>query len=170
MDQATASSEETLQLVSFRLGHEEFGMDILKVREIIRMQRVTRVPHAAEFVEGIINLRGRVIPVIGLRQRIGLEPRQADSDTRTVVAEVGGTVVGFVVDSVSTVLRIPTATVEAPPRMSGYRGESACGRESDERAYISGIGKLEDRLLLVFDADRLLSDSERAACEAAIAA
>src|SRR5258708_15130635 len=153
MDQATASSEETLQLVSFRLGHEEFGMDILKVREIIRMQRVTRVPHAAEFVEGVINLRGRVIPVIGLRQRIGLEPRQADCDTRTVVAEVGGTVVGFVVDSVSTVLRIPTATVEAPPRLSGYGGER------DERAYISGIGKLEDRLFLVFDADRLLNHS-----------
>jgi purine-binding chemotaxis protein CheW len=163
-DSATLSSEETLQLVSFRLGHEEFGMDILKVREIIRMQRVTRVPHAAEFVEGIINLRGSVIPVIGLRQRIGLEPRQADNDTRTVVAEVGGIVVGFVVDSVSTVLRIPTATVEAPPRMS------ACGGKSDERAYISGIGKLEDRLLLVFDADRLLNDSERAACEAVIAA
>lgn len=146
------SSSELLQLVSFHLDGEEYALEILKVQEIIRMQDLTRVPNSPEFVEGVINLRGRVIPVIGLRQRFSLEPRAHDKQTRIVIVEVSGTVVGFVVDSVSEVLRIPTDTIEPPPRLSRV-----------DREFISGVGKLDRRLLLMLDLDQLMTESEAAA-------
>ncbi len=145
-------SEDLLQLVSFHLGGEEFGLNILRVQEIIRMQDLTRVPNSPEFVEGVINLRGRVIPVIGLRKRFRLDSREYDNQTRIVVTEVNGSVLGFVVDSVSEVLRIPTDTVEPPPRLGKV-----------DREFISGVGKLENRLLILLDVDRLMSDSEQVA-------
>lgn len=153
---ADAAAAKILQLVSFRVGEEEFGMDILKVQEIVRMQSMARIPNAPAFLEGIINLRGKVIPVVGLRQRIGLDARPPDRQSRTVIAEVAGTVVGFVVDSVSKVLRVPAETVEPPPHFSANVGRAS-------RAYVSGIGKLEDRLLLIMDVDRLLDETERKA-------
>jgi purine-binding chemotaxis protein CheW len=144
---------EVLQLVSFHLGGEEFGLEILRVQEIIRMMDLTRVPNSPSFVEGVINLRGKVIPVIGLRKRFNLEDHPHDKQTRIVVVEVKGTVVGFVVDSVSEVLRIPADTVEPPPRLAKV-----------DREFVSGVGKLENRLLLMIDIDRLMSDTEQAAC------
>lgn len=155
--EAEKAGGKVLQLVSFRVGDEEFGMDILKVQEIVRMQSMARVPNAPAFLEGIINLRGKVIPVVGLRQRIGLEPRQPDRQSRTVIAEVNGAVVGFAVDSVSKVLRVPVETVEPPPDFGNSTGK-------EKRTYISGIGKLDDRLLLIVDTDRLLDETERKAC------
>ena len=149
---ATHGGTELLQLVSFHLSGEEFGLDILQVQEIIRMMDMTRVPNSPEFVEGVINLRGKVIPVIGLRKRFGLEDRPHDTQTRIVVVEVNGTVVGFVVDSVSEVLRIPADTVEPPPRLIKV-----------DREYVSGVGKLDNRLLLMLDVNRLMSDTEQAA-------
>src|SRR5579863_9247396 len=90
------SSEELLQIVSFRVGSEEFGLDILKVQEIIRIQQLTRVPNSPDFVDGVINLRGKVIPVIALRRRFGMEELAHDKQTRIVVIEVRGTVLGFI--------------------------------------------------------------------------
>ncbi len=142
-----------LQLVSFQVGGEEFGLDILKVQEIIRIQELTRVPNLPPFVEGVINLRGKVIPVIGLRRCFGLEPRETDKQTRIVVVEVGGTVLGFIVDSVSEVLRVPSDTVEPPPRLGKV-----------EREYISGVGKRDDRLLLLLNLEQLMSSTEQAGC------
>lgn len=139
---------DLLQLVSFRLGPEEFGLDILKVQEIIRVQELTRVPNMPEYIEGVINLRGKVIPVIGLRKRIGLDSQVHDKKTRIVVVDVQGNVLGFIVDSVSEVLRIHSETVEPPPQLG-----------KKERDYISGIGKLDSRLLLLLDLDRLMSGS-----------
>ncbi len=138
-----------LQLVSFHIGGEEFGLDILRVQEIIRIQELTRVPNSPNFVDGVINLRGKVIPVIALRKRFGLEELAHDKQTRIVVVEVRGTVLGFIVDSVSEVLRIPTDTVEPPPRLGKV-----------EREYVSGVGKLDNRLLILLDVDRLMSDAE----------
>lgn len=140
---------DLLQLVSFHIGGEEFGLDILRVQEIIRIQALTRVPNSPEFVDGVINLRGKVIPVIALRKRFGLEELAHDKQTRIVVIEVKGTVLGFIVDSVSEVLRIPVDTVEPPPRLGKV-----------EREYVSGVGKLDNRLLILLDVDRLMSDSE----------
>ncbi|HTY35594.1 MAG TPA: chemotaxis protein CheW [Bacteroidota bacterium] len=141
-----SSTDELLQLVSFKMGDEEFGIDILKVQEIIRMTDVTRVPNAPPHVEGIINLRGKVIPVIDLRSRLGMAPKEHDRRTRTVVVEVGGKVVGFVVDSMSEVLRIPRSLTEPPPSV-------VAGIDAD---YITAIGKLDDRLLTLLDIEKVL--------------
>lgn len=139
--------DELLQLVTFSVDVEEFGVNILKVQEIIRIMEITKVPQAPEFVEGIINLRGKVIPIIDLRHRFGLVPKTHDKNTRIIVIEVKSIIVGFVVDAVSEVLRIPASTVEPPSPI-------VAGVDSD---YISGVGKLQDRLLIMLDLDKLLS-------------
>lgn len=146
-------SGSLLQLVTFTISHEEFGLDILRVQEIIRTMEITRVPRAPEFVEGVINLRGKVIPIIDLRRRFGMESKKHDSHTRIIVVEIHSMVVGFVVDSVSEVLRISSSTVEPPPAV-------VAGVESE---YISGVGKLQDRLLILIDLDKLLTDTEKGA-------
>ena len=143
--------DELLQLVTFSIGEEEFGVNILKVQEIIRTMEITKVPRAPEFVEGVINLRGKVIPIIDLRRRFGLAPKGHDKNTRIIVIEINNIIVGFVVDAVSEVLRIPASTVEPPPPV-------VAGVDSD---YISGVGKLEDRLLILLDLNKLLSGEER---------
>jgi purine-binding chemotaxis protein CheW len=150
------SHSDLLQLVSFHVGGEEFGLDILRVQEIIRVQQLTRVPNSPDFVEGVINLRGKVIPVISLRKVFGLGELAQDKQTRIVVIEIHGSVVGFMVDSVSEVLRIPTETVEPPPRLGKV-----------QREYVSGVGKLDNRLLILLDVERLMSDSEEACAQAA---
>src|SRR5260221_11419095 len=109
-----ATSGEERQLVVFQLGAELYGVDIARVHEIIRLQTITRVPRAPSFVEGVINLRGKVIPVVDLRRRFGLPLADHTRATRTVVVEIGDQVVGIIVDSVSEVLRVSTATIEPP--------------------------------------------------------
>lgn len=139
---------DLLQLVTFRIGEEEFGVDILAVQEIIRLMQITMVPRAPAFIEGVINLRGKVIPVINMRTRFNMPALEHDSNTRIVVMEFDQKIVGFLVDAVSEVLRIPAGTVEAaPPIVAGIGSE-----------YIKGVGKLEDRLLILLDLDNLLSD------------
>ena len=150
MDATQRRDDELLQLVTFSTGDEEFGVDIVRVQEIIRTMAITKVPKAPEFVEGVINLRGKVIPIIDLRRRFGLQPKTHDKHTRIIVIEINTMIVGFVVDSVSEVLRIPASTVEPPPPV-------VAGLESE---YISGVGKLEDRLLILLDLDRLLSRAD----------
>ena len=149
-DQPYSRSEELLQVVSFRVGNEEFGLDILRVHEIIRLQELTRVPNSPEFVDGVINLRGKVIPVIALRKRFGLPEQPHDKETRIVVLEIQNMVLGFIVDSVSEVVRIHATTVVPPPRL----GEI-------EREFVSGVGKLQDRLLILLDVDQIMDAQER---------
>lgn len=151
MNEVKRQDDELIQLVTFSIGEEEFGVDILKVQEIIRTMEITKVPRAPEFVEGVINLRGKVIPIVDLRKRFGLETRDHDKHTRIIVIEINQMIVGFVVDSVSEVLRIPANTVEPPPPV-------VSGLESE---YISGVGKLQDRLLILLDLNRLLSGEEK---------
>ena len=141
-----AQGDEVLQLVSFRIGDEEFGVDILKVQEINRMNQITRVPNAPEYVSGVMNLRGKVIPVIDLRQRFHLGKKEADKETRIIVVELKSRVIGFVVDAVSEVLRIPKNVTEPPPPMVAGIGSE----------YITAVGKLEDRLLILIDLDKVL--------------
>lgn len=139
-----------IQLVTFRIGEEEFGVDILKVQEIIRMMPITKVPNAPSFVEGVINLRGKVIPVIDMRRRFGMEGAVHDSQTRIKVMDLQGQVVGFVVDAVREVLRIKESTIEPPPPIVAGVGSE----------YMRGVGKLDDRLLILLDLDNLLSEEE----------
>ena len=151
MTEALQHKTDLLQLVTFGVEGEEYGVEILSVKEIIRMVQVTKVPRSPDFVEGVINLRGRIIPIIDLRKRFGLNSRARDKETRIIVVELSGITVGFVVDSVSEVLRIPADTVEPPPPV-------VSGAEAD---YISGVGKLEDRLLILLDLDKVMSQAER---------
>lgn len=162
-----------LQLVSFVIGGEEFGIDILRVQEIIRPVPVTRVPHAPPFVEGVINLRGRIVPVVDARRRFGLPAREPGEDSRIVVVELEGRTVGFVMDAVREVIRIDRSVIEPAP-------ELAVGLDAD---YIRGVAKLDgdragkssgrpagdapgdgsSRLLILLDVERVLDDDEREA-------
>ncbi len=142
---------DLLQLVSFRIGAEEFGIDILKVQEINKMVQITKVPNSPVFVEGVINLRGRVIPIIDLRTRMLLEKKAHTKDTRIIVVELEGKTVGFIVDSVNEVLRIPVNITEAPPELvTGINSE-----------YITAVGKLEDRILILLDLEKVLNTDEK---------
>ncbi|HMK49653.1 MAG TPA: chemotaxis protein CheW [Thermodesulfovibrionales bacterium] len=145
--QVHSKSNQTLQLVTFRLGNEEYGVNILKVREVNRMVNITSVPNAENYIEGVINLRGKVIPVVNLRKRFGLEFREIDSQSRIMVVDVG-TTVGLIVDSVSEVLRVSSDIVEPPPPM-------AAGNDS---AYVLGVGKLDKGLLMLLDIEKLLGE------------
>jgi purine-binding chemotaxis protein CheW len=147
---AVTTTAEVLQLVTFKLAGEEYATDILKVQEINRMVEITAVPNAPHYVEGVINLRGKVIPVIDLRKKFGLEAKEIDVQSRIMVFDVGKTV-GMIVDSVSEVLRLPADTVESPPAMALNGGSE----------YIRGIGKLDDRLVILVDVNKLLSDGEK---------
>jgi len=142
---------ELLQLVSFKMGNEEFGIDILNVKEIIRMLNITKIPNSPVYMEGIINLRGQVIPVIDLRTKLGMPKKKADTDTRIVVVDIEGRTVGFLVDAVSEVLRIPKNITEAPP-------EITTGINSE---YITAVGKLEDRLLTMIDLNKVMLIKEK---------
>ena len=141
--------EELLQLVSFKIGEEEFGIDILTVQEINRMFHITKVPNTPVFIEGVINLRGRIIPVIDLRVKLGMTKKAHGNDTRIVVVNLNGHTIGFIVDEENEVLRIPKSITEIPP-------EIASGVNSD---YITSIGKLEDRLLILLDLEKIISTS-----------
>lgn len=151
--QATAAGEDLLQLVSFKLGEEEFGVDILKVQEINRLVDITKVPRAPSFVEGVINLRGKVIPIIDLRKRFGLDMKDRDKDTRIVVVDIEGSIMGMIVDAVSEVLRLPASTIEPAPEIA----------TSIDSEYIRGVAKLEDRLLIFLDLSKVFSQQERMA-------
>jgi len=146
---------ELLQLVSFKIGEEEFGVDILKVQEINRMLEITKVPNAPSFVEGVVNLRGRIITVVDLRSRLDMPRVDHNAKTRIVVVDLGSRTVGFIVDEVSEVLRIPRDITEPPPPM-------VANVDTD---YITAVGKLEDRLLILLDLDKIFSFDEESILE-----
>ncbi len=140
------------QLVVFDLVGESYGVDISSVREIIQMQAVTAVPESPEFVEGLINLRGVVIPVLDLRKRFGLESAEHNQDTRIMVVDCKGQDIGIVVDSVAEVLRISSELIE--PASSVVTGADS--------QYLRGIVKLQDRLVILLDVELLLSEDAAA--------
>jgi len=147
----TKLTGQTMQVVSFALGSEEYGVDIAQVQEINRMVTITHVPRAPHFMEGVINLRGQLIPIIDLRTRFGMPRTEHTKNTRIVVTEIGSKRVGMVVDSVSEVLRIPTEQIEdAPDMIAGVETE-----------YIRGVGKMGDRLIIMLDLGRVISGSEK---------
>jgi len=153
-DYTEKSSDQLEQMVTFNLGVEEYGINILQVQEINRMVEITQVPQTEHYVEGIINLRGKVIPIIDLRKKFGMPEREYDNRTRIVVVDVTNETVGLVVDSVSEVLRVPMGSLEETPKLisgeaGGYSGTG----------YIKSIVKLEDRLLIYLDLQKIISTS-----------
>ena len=139
--------QDMSQFVGFMLDQEAFGIDILLVREIIRVLDITPVPQTEEYVEGVINLRGKVIPIINLRSRLDLEEWEEDKDARIVIIEHEGRMIGFTVDRVSEVIRIPKDAIEPPPAI-------VAGVESE---YLDGVAKTEDQLIVLLNITKLLA-------------
>ena len=146
-----------VQLVTFRVGGEEFGLDVFQVHEILRYTEPTPMPKAPAFVEGVLDVRGAVVPVIDLRRRFEVPEYGHDDETRIVLVEFGGERLGLVVDSVLEVLRAPETSISAPPAY--IRGLAA--------EFVRGIVRLEGRLVILLDLERILSSEERIALEAA---
>ena len=141
--------DQELQLVIFRLAQEEYGLPITKVQEINRLVPITKLPQTPLFMEGIINLRGRIIPVIDLRKRFGLALSEHNEDSRIIIVEVSGQTVGVIVDAVAEVVRIAAASIEPPPPAFIL-----------DAKYIQGVGKLGDRLLILLEIDQILTSQE----------
>lgn len=146
------SNADILQLVSFEIGVEEYAIPILAVQEINRMMPITTVPHSPSAVEGVINLRGRIIPVIDMRKRFGLDKATDHSDARIIVVEVGADsrVIGFTVDRVHEVLRLDSSIVDPTPSAGSTINAD----------FIRGVGKLDDRLLILLDLERLFTEQD----------
>jgi purine-binding chemotaxis protein CheW len=149
MDESKNASE-VRQLISFIVGAEEYGLELLRVKEVIRMRQITWLPQAPPCVKGIINLRGDIIPIIDLRERFGLQSIEHTALTRVIVVEVEGRPMGMVVDSASQVVRVPADQFEPPPPMMGVA----------DNGFITGVGKIEGKLVITIDADRILSTED----------
>ena len=145
------AGEDLNQLISFIVGEEEYGLGILKVKEVIRIREITRIPKAPTFVKGIINLRGDVIPIIDLREKFGLNQKEYTSMTRVIVVEVEGKLIGMVVDAVSQVIRVPSDQIEPPPPVVGGLSEE----------YIKGVGKIGERLIILLNIEKILTTEEK---------
>ncbi|HHV62670.1 MAG TPA: chemotaxis protein CheW [Firmicutes bacterium] len=152
---AVANLAEETQLVTFKLGNEEYGVDIMQVQEIIRLTNIVKVPNAPHFVEGVIDLRSRVIPIIDLRKRFGIPECGKTGSSRIVVVNMNDTTVGLIVDSVSEVIRIPVKALEPLPEIA----------TSVDSRFLRGIARVEDRLIILIDLACVLSRDESSALE-----
>lgn len=153
------SSEAEKQLIIFTVGNEEYGLDVLRVQEIIRYVTPTKIPHAPDYVEGVINFRGEVIPTLCLRKRFGL-PARADNDFSVIIViEMNGKTVGLTVDQVSDILNIPSEQIQVTPELSAR----------PETQYLKAMGKLGDRLIMILDLDKIMSISSQEQLEQIIA-
>ena len=138
------------ELVAFKMDTEKFAVDIASVQEINRAVDVTRIPNAPYHVQGVVNLRGKIIPVVDSRTMFRFEARAADKQSRIMVIEIGGLVAGFLVDYVSEVVRLRASAVDSPPAL-------ARAAESD---YVGGVGKVDDRLLILLNLEKLFLPQE----------
>jgi purine-binding chemotaxis protein CheW len=142
--------DKELQIVGLRIGSETFGLPISMVREIVRVPEITAVPNAPEHIEGVINLRGRIIPIIDLRKRFGEKDPEPNKKNRVVVVELEARAVGLIVNSASEVLRIPPSDIEPPHNIF----------QEGELNFITGVGKLKGRLVMMLDLNRILQSGE----------
>lgn len=140
----------SIQYVIFKLSDEEFGVDIKNVREIIKPQQILKVPNTPKYIEGIINLRGKVHPVFNLRRKFHFSEKQVDEGTKIIVINVNDMTVGFEVDDVSEILRIEEENIEEAPHFV----------TGPHRKYIKYVGKIDDRMVIILDLDLLLSEEE----------
>jgi len=150
------TNEET-QLVTFRLDDQEYALPIVNVVQVVRIVAITPMPEAPEFVKGVINVRGKVIPVIDLHKRFGLPPRPYDLNTQLLIAQMDGRMMALIVDVVSEVLTMPASDVESPSEIA------------PQMERLSAVGKLGDRLLLMLDLNRVLTFEEERRLEAVLA-
>ena len=144
------TAEHEVQVVTFKLGKEEYAIEILRVQEIVMITEITRMPKAARFIEGIVNLRGQMIPIIDMRKRFELPQAEHDAETRIIIVDIGSEIVGMVVDGVKEVIRLPDSAISPPPPMiQGISSE-----------YLKGIGQIGERLLIMLDLAKVLTADE----------
>lgn len=141
---------DSTNLVTFRLGNGEYAINIMQAKEIIKMEKITLIPNAPDFVEGVINLRGNIIPIIDLKKRFNLEEMEGDKNTGIIIVQIDDIDMGIIIDSVSKVVSIANSDIQPPPPMLAGIGQK----------YIKGVGKLEDKLLVVLDLGKLFSSEE----------
>jgi purine-binding chemotaxis protein CheW len=139
------------QLVIFKLGSEEFGVDINEVREIIKMEDITRIPNTESYIDGVINLRGKIIVVIDLAKKLNLTAKEHNKDTRVIVIEVGKSTIGMIVDGCNEVLRLSGDQIEVAPDII---------KSKIQEDYLEGVGILKDRLIILLDLGKVLASSE----------
>lgn len=144
------------QFVGFRLGDEDYAIAITKIQEIILMKPITRLPQAPDYIEGLINLRGAVIPVVNLRKRFGLPALEVDDETRTIVVNVQDRTVGCVVDAVTRVMRLNREQIQPSP----------LGTVAESGRYVAGLARIDERLLIVLDVERLFQFDDPTAATA----
>jgi purine-binding chemotaxis protein CheW len=151
MRNVRAAAVPQVQLVTFRLGGEEFGLDVFQVHEILRYEEPTPMPKAPAFVEGVLDVRGLLVPVVDLRKRFELHELRYDEETRIMLVDYHGERLGLIVDEVSEVMRVAETAVTAPPQyVKGLAAE-----------FIRGIVRLESRLVVLLDLEKILSSQER---------
>lgn len=139
-----------LQIVGFRVGRETFGVPISLVHEIVRVPEITAVPEAPDYVEGVINLRGKIISVLDLRKRFGEKQVTPNKKNRILVVEVDGKMVGLIVDAASEVLKVSDSEIDAPPHIY----------QNGELNFVTGVGKLRGRLIIMIDLTKVLQQGE----------
>src|SRR6516225_8150974 len=154
---ATLANASRLEVVTFTLGEEEYGIDIQRVQELRGYDAVTRIANAPEFIKGVVNLRGIIVPIIDMRIRFGIGTPSYDQFTVVIVLNIGGRVVGMVVDSVSDVITLSQEQIKPAPAMGAVL----------DTDYLIGLGTLDERMLILVDIDRLMSSEEMGLVEAA---
>ena len=145
-----------MEFLSFRLGNEEYAIDILRVREIRAQEKATQMPNAPGFVKGVINLRGTIVPIIDLRVRFGFDAGD-DASTVTIILSIAGREIGIVVDAVSDVLALAAGQIRPAPEIRSVLADG----------FIRGIAPIEGRMLIVLDIERLMTSHDMAFVEAA---
>ena len=146
----TASASSALEFLSFTLGQEEYGIDIQKVQELRGYDTVTRIANAPEHIKGVVNLRGIIVPIIDMRIKFDLGPPSYDQFTVVIILNIGGRVMGMVVDSVSDVITLKPEQIRPAPSMGSVL----------DAQYLTGLGTLDERMLILIDLDRLMSSDE----------
>jgi purine-binding chemotaxis protein CheW len=139
-----------LQMVGFRIGKETFGVAINLVHEIVRVPEITAVPDAPDYIEGVINLRGKIVSIVDLRKRFGETRIEPSRKNRILVAEIENKMIGLIVDAASEVIRLQQTEIEAPPEVF----------EESEVKYVTGVGKLNGRLVILIDLTKILQKGE----------
>ncbi len=150
MQKRKEEGTDSLQIVCFRIGNEEYGIDILQAQEILKVLKVTKLPKSEDYILGVMDLRGKIIPIVDLGKKFGIMASISDA-LRAIVVNIGGKQVGLAIDSVSHVVKVNSSEIEPPPPVvvKGISGK-----------YIMGIAKVNESLVIILDVNRIFTDEE----------